>query len=364
MTKGFGGILIAAGVLAAMMTGARADTTVTDIKGRSVSLSVPAKRIAIDDSRVLLALALIHPDPVSVLAAWPKDVKRIGPQTYDTIRQRFPAIEKLAQVSSSQDPFRMESVIEAAPDVMLVTSGRGPSETQIEQLQSLHIPVLYIDFADSHLAASMRLLGRLTDREARTEEFLAFRDAHLALIASRLGTDPQPVPVFFEPHAGISEECCLAPGKDDVNDLLRSVGGRSIASELLPGSSGHIAVEFIMQRDPKVYIATGGSYLERAGGLVLGAGYTPDRARESLARMAARRGISELGAVKSGRVHGLAQELLHSPLSVIATDALARWTRPDLFGDVDPAQTLAQINSRFLPFPLQGTYWIDLTGTP
>jgi iron complex transport system substrate-binding protein len=39
---------------------------------------------------------------------------------------------------------------------------------------------------------------------------------------------------------------------------------------------------------------------------------------------------------------------------------MARWIRPELFGDLDPAETLAEINRRFLAVPFTGTYWVSL----
>ena len=52
--------------------------------------------------------------------------------------------------------------------------------------------------------------------------------------------------------------------------------------------------------------------------------------------------------------------MLNSPLDILAVEVLARWIRPELFGDVDPAATLAEINNRFLSVPLEGTQWVDM----
>ena len=45
------------------------------------------------------------------------------------------------------------------------------------------------------------------------------------------------------------------------------------------------------------------------------------------------------------------------PGSMIAFD-LARTFHPDLFGDVDPAATRAEIESRFAPVSVPGTWWV------
>ena len=38
----------------------------------------------------------------------------------------------------------------------------------------------------------------------------------------------------------------------------------------------------------------------------------------------------------------------------------AKWLHPDRFADLDPAQTLAEINRRFLAAPLGGPLWVSL----
>src|SRR5690606_12240717 len=82
----------------------RADTTaqpvaageqLVDVRGRHVTIPGPVRKIAIDDSRYLVALGLIHPDPVALLAAWPQDVNRLGPETYQQILQQSPQLADL-----------------------------------------------------------------------------------------------------------------------------------------------------------------------------------------------------------------------------------------------------------------------------
>src|SRR5918992_1633192 len=75
-----------------------AAVAVTDVRGRTVTLPRQASRLLIDDGRFLVALSLIHKDPVSVIAAWPHDVNRIGDDVYQRLKARNAAIETLPQV--------------------------------------------------------------------------------------------------------------------------------------------------------------------------------------------------------------------------------------------------------------------------
>ena len=67
-------------VLAALVTsvGVAAAAELTDLSGRKVRVPDQVRKISIDDGRFLVALSLIQPDPVQWLAAWPRDVHRIG----------------------------------------------------------------------------------------------------------------------------------------------------------------------------------------------------------------------------------------------------------------------------------------------
>jgi len=353
-------------VPAAVAQGSPAATTavVTDIRGRSVKVPIPARRMLIDDGRYLVALALIHPDPVSVITAWPRDINRIGELTYERYKAKYPRIETLTQVASSAATFSLEQALAVKPDVAVFSLNQGPSDEQLRRFDAAGIPVVFIDFFTQpfeNLDDSLRILGRLTGRDREAAAFVSFRRERMDRISSRLRTSTTRAPlVFLETHAGISPECCNSPGKGNVGDYVTFVGGHNIGADVLPGAAGRLNIEYVVSRNPDVYIATGGPHLEKPGGLVLGPGYTAERARDSLVKMTKRPGISLLPAVQKGRVHGLSHQLLNSPLDILAVETLARWIRPELFGDINPAATLAEINKRFLSVPFDGVQWVDV----
>ncbi len=338
---------------------------IVDLAQREVTLPGPAKRIMIDDGRFLIAMGLIHPDPVSLLAAWPRDINRVGEKTYQAWRTKFPRIDSVAQVPSSAATFSLERTIAIKPDVAVLSLDQAPSAEELKILAAAGIPVVFIDFFSKplqNLEPSLKILGQIIGRSGQTEEFLAFRHQHMNRIAEVLKQQPDRArpKVFFEAHAGMSPDCCNSPGKGNIGDYIELAGGHNIGADILPGAFGRVNVEYMVSREPDVYIATGGPHLEKANGLVLGPGYAEDRVQASLARMMQRPGISLLAAVQNKQVHGLSHQLLNSPLDILAVEALARWIHPGLFDDIDPSRTLAEINTRFLAVPLEGIYWIDL----
>lgn len=338
---------------------------VTDLRGRVVRLDGPARRLVIDDGRFLTALSLIHPDPSAVLAAWPRDTNRIGSQAWAGLRSRFPRLATLPTVPSSAAPFSVERILAVRPDVAVLSHGQGPSAAELAKLEAAGIKVVFIDFFDRPLERvdpSLLVLGEVVGARARARELVEFRRSHLDRIRRTLAASPgrrKPL-VFLEAHAGMSAECCNSPGKGNVGDYIELAGGHNIGADVLPGSSGRINLEYVISREPEVYIGTGGPHLARSGGLVIGPESTPAATAAALRRLTARPGFPTLRAVRDGRVHALSHQLLNSPLDLLAAETLAVWINPDLFGDLDPAATMAELNRRFLPVPMSGTWWFDL----
>lgn len=350
-------------LLAAVPAAAQSATTVTDIRNRRVSLPAGPQRLLIDDGRYLLALALIHPDPVSVLTAWPRDINRISQPVYDSFRAKFPRIEQLTQVASSAGSFSLEQAIAARPTVALFSLGQGPTDAQIAQLEAAKIAVVFIDFFNQpfeHLERSLTILGDITGRQTQAAAFLDWRRARMTRITTALATRQGPAPkVFLEAHAGLTA-CCNSPGKGNIGNYITFVGGHNIGADVLPGATGRLNVEYVVSQDPAVYILTGGPHLEKAGGYVVGPGYTEEQSRQALQAMTARTGLGLLSSVKTGRVYGLSHQLLNSPLDILAVELLARWIHPQMFASIDPAATLNELNTRFLAVPMEGPLWTTL----
>lgn len=344
---------------------ARAEIALKDVTGREVTLAAPANRLLIDDGRFLVALALIHPDPVSVLAAWPRDINRIGKRTYEAYAAKFPAIERLAKVASSAGALSVEQVVAARPDLAVFSLGSQPSPEERARIEAAGIPVVVIDFFTHPLAnvePSLALLGKATGREAQAQAFLAFRRARLDAVSAKLAglSENERPRVFLEPHAAMTADCCNSPGKGNVGDIIEAVGGTNIGAAVIPRAFGKLNLEYVVAQDPQVYIATGGSHMEGTAGLLIGPEYSLEKARETLARVVARPGFAGLAAVRDGRVHGLSHQMLNSPLDLFTVEILAKWIHPERFAGLDVEKTVAEVNARFLAVPVEGPNWIDL----
>jgi iron complex transport system substrate-binding protein len=362
--------LIALGLLGATVNaGAEGTVTLRDVAGRDVTLTTPVKRILLGEGRQLLALAVLHPDPASLLAAWSADMRRQDKGLYEQYRAKFPALDQVPFVSrGSPDTFSVEQALAAAPQVAILSGGFGPSvrsDDMVRKLEAAGIPVVQIDFIEAPLkntVPSIRLLGQLLDREARAEEFIAFYQSRMDRITTRLAQAKPAFPtVLMHAHAGY-QDCCNSPGRVTIGAFIDVAGGHNIATDVLKQPVGQLSLEYVIQRNPDIYVGTGGMHLEALGGLVMGPGVEPATSRERLAKAVSNPGLAGLSAVRHRRVHGIWHLFNNMPFNVLAVEAMAKWFHPELFKDVDPDESLRELNQRFLPVPLQGTFWVNLDG--
>lgn len=353
---------------AGMPAGRAADTiTVTDIAGRQVTLKRPVQRIVLGEGRQILALGLIHPDPASLLAGWPDDLKRQDKVTYGAYAEKFPALDAVPVIGRGNEAtFSIERALATNPDIAILSGGYGPSAKSgsiIDRFTAAGVPVVFVDFVAKPLEntlPSIKLLGQILGQEKRAEEFTEFYRSRMQRIEGRLAQEKPKLPsVFMHAHAG-AFECCNSPGRATVGAFIDAAGGRNIAAPMLAQAFGQLSLEYVLQQDPEVYVGTGGTHLEGTGGLVLGPGVTPEKARKLLQAIADRPAFAGMSAMRNGRVYGLWHLFSNAPFNVVAVEVLAKWFHPALFADVDPDASLRELNEHFLPVPMTGTYWIGL----
>jgi len=340
---------------------------ITDIVGRHVTVKRPVKRILLGEGRQLMALSLIHSDPVSVLAGWQGDFIHQDPTTYGRYRERFPGIEKVPVVGGGHvETFSVEQALAVAPDVAVFSGGYGPSFKSTEiisRFEAAGIPVVFIDFIAKpleHTTRSLAILGQLLGREKEAQAYNDFYDAHVKRIAERLAQAKPKLPnVFMHAHAGLGD-CCASPSRYTIGAFIDAAGGHNIAADILKQPFGTLNLEYVLAQNPDLYVGTGGIHLQGKGGLVMGPGIEESVSRAALASVVARPGLADLAAVRNGRVYGLWHIFNNNPANFLAVEVLAKWFHPELFADVDPAASLRELNERFLPVTMQGTYWIAL----
>ncbi|MDX3975564.1 ABC transporter substrate-binding protein [Shinella sp.] len=337
--------------------------TVTDAIGREVTIPAEPKAVLLGSGFNLVALSLVHPDPVSILAGWASDMKGDNPEIYARFKDRFPKIEEVPIIGDGIT-MSFEATLSLKADLAILANWQADTELgkqAIGYLEQTGVPVVVVDFnsdALNNTAGNMRLLGQVMNREEQANAFADFYEARVKRIRDRVAEHREPGPTVLMDAFPNPEKCCFAYGTGGLGAFIAITGSRNIA-ESLPAQGGIISSEFLVAAEPDVYIATaspGGTY----SAFSIGPGVDPNDARETLARAVSSPFLTNLKAVKDGRVHGLWNFFNAVPLNILAAEAFAHWLRPEIFGDIDPDATMKEINERFAAVPFDGAYWISL----
>ncbi len=341
--------------------------TVTDAAGRSVTIKAKPKAVLLGTGFDLIALSLIDPDPVSLLAGWSADMKDYNPEIYKDFVEKFPKLADVPIIGNGMgESLSMETILTLDADLAILANWQASTETgkrAIDYMESIGVPVIVVDFNGDPLKntpVTMRLLGRVLDREEQANAFADFYEAHLKTITDRVAAHAGPGPTVLLDAYPNPDRCCYAYGVSGLGEFIGITGSRNIAdSRNLPPQGGTVSSEFLIAADPEVYIATaspGSTY----SGFFVGPGVTQEEARRTLGDAVKSPVLANLKGVREGRVHGLWNFFNAVPLNILAAEAFAHWLRPDLFADIDPDASLKDINERFAAVPFRGAYWISL----
>ena len=360
-------LLLAA--LLALSAGAQAKT-ITDILQRKVDVPDNPQRLVVGESRMIYTLALVEDgNPAKRIVGWPADLKRLDPQTWNRYSAAFPQIKDIPIIGNNNfSQISVEKVIALRPDLVILpiyAKKESNHDSFLAQLTQAHIPVIYVDFRVDQLnntVPSLRILGEALNDEVKAEKFIAFYQRHMDKIAKRL-VDAKPVKptVMLQLHLGDKSDCCTTVGRGNLADLLAFAGGDNIAASRFPGVYGKIAPEALLAVNPDIYIATGSAGPQQDGRLQLGSEVTSAQAQQSFTQVVGQQKIiSGLSAIENGNAWALWHNFYLSPWHLLDVEFFAKTFHPQLFEDMDPQQTLDEMNREFLTVKETGTYWMKL----
>lgn len=347
-------------------THAHAEIVIEDAAGRTVRLQSPAKRIVLNESLLLLSLALIDRKPVERIAGW-ANPQRIDQGIYDAFRRKFPAIDQVPTVGALQPgQASAETIMGVKPDLFVVNQWQAGWEDTTRLLEAAGIPVIFLDGPRNDernvveaTTFSIDLLGKAIGREAQATEYTQFVRDHYAVITRTLENVAAPTTVLVDGFA--NSACCSTPGRNNrMTQNITLAGGVSIGADAVPGYEGKLNPEYVLKADPRVYIATGTPKATHETALIVGGGISEDVARASLRKVVSENVRRDLTAVHERRAYGVSHQASISALNILIVECFAKWLHPERSSQINPDQTLGEINRRFLAVPLKGTFWIDL----
>ncbi|MCY0093719.1 ABC transporter substrate-binding protein [Hoeflea ulvae] len=347
--------------------------TITDITGREVEVSVPVERVILGEGRQIYFVAALDTEaPFKRVVGWRDDFRKADLDGYNEYLETFPQMDDIPTFGGMKDgTFNLEQAIELNPDVIIMNT-EAKSATQesgyIEKLAKVGIPLVYIDFREkpiAHTDQSMRIIGKLLGKEARAEDFVEFRQQQMARVTDvldKVENLEKPL-VFVERAGGYSDDCCMSFGNENFGKMVEMAGGENMAGDIIPGTFGTVNPEQIIASDPDQIVITGANwenYVPSGNWVGLGAGADNAESERKLKVLMQRPAFTGVKAVKDGNVHGIWHQFYNSPYQFIAVQQLAKWLHPDLFQELDPSQTFADLHEKFLPVEYRPGYFASL----
>ncbi|MDR5887062.1 MULTISPECIES: ABC transporter substrate-binding protein [Halomonadaceae] len=361
------------GALSALSCVASADEiTVTDVAGRNVTLEAPAERVILGEGRQIYLVGILEPeDPFAHVVGWREDFSQADPDNYARYLERFPEIEAIPTFGGFKDgTFDVEQAASLTPDVVMMNIEAKTATEDAgydDKLAELDIPIVYVDFREDPIKntiPSMRIIGKLLGDEAAAEEFITFAEEQLARVTDVIEqADPERPSVFIDRAGGYSDECCMSFGPANFGEYVALAGGTNIAADIIPNTFGTLNPEQIIAADPDHMVVTGGSwdaYVPGGDWVGVGPGADMEKAQAKLEALTERTAMTGIQAVESDNVHAIWHQFYNSPYYFVAIQRLAKWLHPDLFADLDPEATMAELHDRFLPIDYEPGYWLSL----
>jgi iron complex transport system substrate-binding protein len=345
---------------------------VTDIAGRTVTVTAPVQRVILADGRQLhLIASLDSEDPGQRLVGWENQLYANEYDAWVRYERASPKLTDLPTFGLAQNgAFSAEQAIALQADLVVFGIHQLAATRDsglVDTLQRAGIPSVFIDWRERPLentVPSILLLGRLFGKEARAQEIADFYLGHVQRVFSRVEMLKGDRPTTFLIRSAGYGDCCSTFGRSNLGDLIERAGGNNIAIGRIPGGTGTLSPEAVLTIDPQIIIATGSDWSKTPNlGAYLSMGYDADPAavQEQLRRLTTAPGWAGLRAVKSQRFHGMWLGFFNNPFHFAALEAMAKWQYPEQFADIDPEQTLREFHERFMPFPLSGVFFATLT---
>ena len=329
-------------------------------------------KIALGDGHLLIALALMLDDPVSLLAGWHGDLKIRSQGLYETYKRLKPELENVPVLGqATPQSFSVEHALATKPDILILGGCYGPGATDlhlIEKFKSAGIPVVIVDFYSDPLmntAPSLKILGDILGGEARQRAH-AFADLHqsrVQTIMNKVAPLAKKAPrVLLEGNAAMPGwGCCWVPGQQGLGRFIKAAGGINIAAQIAPDKKWLKAEkEFVLTSKPDIYVASGGPYLRGTSGLVIGPGISQEDAVKSLHSAASASQTRIAATMPHDRVHGVWRLFHATPVNLLVLEAFAKWFNPGIFDDDESALSLDVLNRSYLSLPLEGCFTASL----
>ncbi|HOT06313.1 MAG TPA: ABC transporter substrate-binding protein [Methanotrichaceae archaeon] len=316
--------------------------TIIDSADRTVTVYKPVKR--------MISQGTWAYEPIFVLDA--QDRLSAVTNTAQRVYGFVPGIKDKPVVGEYRE-IDYEKVIENRPDLYIIGGNRTLSDIE-QKLEPVGSTIVVLSFSDmKKFEKEFRALAMLLEEDEAVEEYLAWREGYLKLIADKTKDLASKQRIYNEYSDIPWTTGALGSG---INDVITMAGGLNIGSSLETVKSAEVAPEWVMAQNPEVIIIP--AFLDYAPTDLTGYHLnSADNAMRFIKEASARTGWKETDAVKNGRVFVLDGETgSASCRGIVGVCYCAKWFYPDVFADLDPDAINREYFERWLGAPYSGIW--------
>lgn len=358
-------IIASALCLASLSAPALADITVTDVKGRTVTVEKVPQRIVLsfyfEDYLAIGGPGAIDKVVALSLTPW----KEWRPNQFALYEKTLPSLSAIPDIGYADDgSFSAEKVIAAKPELVIMAAFAFDSLGEaVKQIEAAGIPVLVLDYnsqtVEKHVTSTLAL-GKLLGTEDRAAKLAQnYQDAMADIDARIAKAGASGKKVYVELAQKGPSEVGNSYGNTMWGALIERLGGKNIAKDQV-GNWGPLSPEYVIAQQPDLIFLAGSEWLNRPASVPVGFGADVNLTRERMSAYTARPGWSDLPAVKSGAVHAIYHGGARTLSDYVYTQYIAKQLYPDAFADVNPAQNLKTYYDTWMPVKAEGTFVLPL----
>ena len=344
--------------------------TVTDLAGVTYTFPRPLQKVAVQWSCAggpfMTMSALLGEDVADYLACMDDSPEKYRADVWEQCQKDIPALADIPVIGSVNEELDLEGVLCSGAEAFICPLELKTlvDESLADRLNSVDIPVIYVDFhqetQENHTKSTL-LLGKLFGREERAQEIVDFYTEHRNAIGTRIEKilQEQKRPELY------IEVAMLGPS-DFGNSFNNSYswggiayqsGGNSIGEGVVP-NYGPLDTEYVLSNDPDKIIFTGTWGTAVPDAVKMGCGTELSETRRQMEAYGSRPGWSELQAFRNQEIYAINHGLSREMYDCACFEFFAKICFPEQFQDISPEKTLQEYYERFMPYTLDGVWFV------
>ncbi|MBI9108518.1 MAG: ABC transporter substrate-binding protein [Spirochaetales bacterium] len=313
--------------------------TITDSKGREVTVNLPVERIAFSHFATGEALKIVD--------AWDMVV---GRDSFTSDRTIFPNLDEIPLISGmSVYELNYEKIFEMDVDLFIAVDIPMPGFNEMVSKLEPDIPVVTLNFHEpSTMKENIEKLGLLLGREKEAEEYSRWYEKLIGEMIRKtevLDESDKPSLFYKTGWGGIDDIQTFTDDFTAIPERNMLTGCINTAANLLSAGGWVQAVdpEWLAAQNVDILVVCEPS--QKGYGTGVDDETVIRQNREQIIKHSVFNGFD---AVKNNRVYMIAGEFFGTPRFIIGFSYMAKWFHPELFSDFDPKAIHQDYLTRFM----------------